>query len=131
VGYTINIPLPPKTPNSGFIYAVDELLLPIADQFKPEFVLVSAGFGAHHADQIAEMEMTIEGFAQYAKRVKQVAEKFSKGRMIALLEGGYDLKSLAYSVLTVFNILAELKLEMKDPYPLPRNKLSKGVRERI
>ena len=67
-------------------------------KFKPEFMLISAGFDAHQHDPLANMNVTEEGFARMTQVVHDLSKEFCQGRMISVLEGGYDLDALSRSV---------------------------------
>jgi acetoin utilization deacetylase AcuC-like enzyme len=94
-GYTVNAPMPAGCGDSEYLRIFDQLLLPIARQFKPEFVLISAGFDAHFRDPLGGMRITENGFSAMTRRLQRLAEECCAGRIVAALEGGYDLKSLA------------------------------------
>ena len=96
-GYTINLPMPANCGDAEYLRIFDELVLPIGRKFKPEFVLVSAGFDCHLRDPLAAMCVTEDGFAAMARRVKKLAAECARGRMVAALEGGYDLQALVDS----------------------------------
>jgi acetoin utilization deacetylase AcuC-like enzyme len=93
-GYTVNIPLSPGQGDSVYRTAFERVLLPIADEFRPELVLVSAGFDAATADPLAQMEVSDDGFGWMARALAAVADKHAAGRMALVLEGGYDLGAL-------------------------------------
>ena len=97
-GQTLNVPLPAGSGNAEFQQAFSQKLLPAARQFRPDFVLVSAGFDAHEDDLLGQMRVTTEGFAQLTAIVRQIAEEHCRGRLVSVLEGGYDLDGLATSV---------------------------------
>ncbi len=102
-GHNINVPLPAGTGDAGFIAAFEEILLPSALEFKPDIVLVSAGFDACNDDGLAQMRMSAEGFSVLASIVKSIANE-SGARLACVLEGGYDLKLLAQSVAAVLEV---------------------------
>jgi len=104
-GYTVNVPLHAGTADSGYLYALNDVLVPVAMDFKPEFVLVSAGFDAHISDPLASMNVTSRGFGLFTDVIKDIAAKSSTGKMVIALEGGYNLNALAESVLAVFESL--------------------------
>jgi len=97
-GQTLNVPLPAGSGNRQFGQALSERLLPAAREFRPDFVLISAGFDAHEDDPLGQMRVTTGGFAELTRIVKQIAEEQCQGRLVSVLEGGYDLKGLAASV---------------------------------
>jgi len=96
-GFTRNVPLPAGSGNEAYIRAFEEILIPIAERFQPEFVLISAGFDPHRDDPLADMALTEEGFARLTRIVRDIAAHFAKGRLISLLEGGYNLTALGNS----------------------------------
>ncbi len=83
VGTTINIPLPPNTSEEGFLYTIQEMVLPILDDFKPELIINSAGQDNHYSDPITNMNFTAQGYAQLTEMLKAD---------IAVLEGGYSIE---------------------------------------
>ena len=103
-GLTINAPLQYGASGATYLQVFDELLLPAADNFKPDFILISAGFDAHEMDPLGGMSLTTEDFSHLADTTKRLAEKHCGGRLVAMLEGGYDLEALANSVVEVLRI---------------------------
>jgi acetoin utilization deacetylase AcuC-like enzyme len=97
-GYTINVPLPAGSGSAEFIAALQEHLIPAAEEFRPDFLLVSAGFDAHESDPLGGMTLTTEDYGAIAGIVTGIAEEHCAGRMVATLEGGYNLDALAASV---------------------------------
>jgi acetoin utilization deacetylase AcuC-like enzyme len=100
VGATLNSPLPPGAGNNEFLGVLRDELVPAADRFKPEFVLVSAGFDSHEADPLANLRVTTAAFAEATRIVRGIAERHAGGKLVSLLEGGYDLRALGDSVVT-------------------------------
>ncbi len=90
-GFTVNIPVTSHADNEQYLQAVDRYALPVFSEFKPQIVLVSAGFDGHWRDIIGGMRLTSELFDGIGERVKAMASGESDGRVITLLEGGYDL----------------------------------------
>jgi len=97
-GFTLNVTLPPGTRDREYLAAFDRYVTPKLDEFAPEFLLVSAGFDAHYRDPLGKFKLSDNGYAGIAKRLKAVADKHCQGRIISLLEGGYDLPALASGV---------------------------------
>ncbi len=97
-GLTINVPMPAGTVEAKFIEAFEEQLRPKALAFSPEFVFVSAGFDAHEDDTLGSMKVTTSGFAKLSRIVNDIADKCCHGRLVSVLEGGYNLSALAMSV---------------------------------
>ena len=97
-GLTINVPLSGGQGDDEYQDIFQKVLVPAADAFQPEFVLISAGFDAHRDDPLASMELTEQGYAELTDMVASIAKNFSGGRILACLEGGYHLQALAGSV---------------------------------
>jgi acetoin utilization deacetylase AcuC-like enzyme len=100
-GYTVNVPLRPGADNLAYETVFREQFGPKIEAYQPELILVSAGFDAHAADPLGSMVVTEAGFADMANRVLDWADRFAGGRVVALLEGGYDKPALGRSVATV------------------------------
>ena len=105
LNYNINVPLPAGSTDAVYIEAFKEKLEPAALTFSPDFVLISAGFDAHENDLLGGMKVTTEGFAQLTAIVKTIAQKCCENRLVAVLEGGYDLEGLADAVEAHINVL--------------------------
>ena len=97
-GYTINVPMEAGEGDEEYRAIFNESLVPAADVFKPEFVIVSAGFDAHKDDPLASMGLTEEGYANLTGIVGGIAKRHANGRILSSLEGGYNLAALAASV---------------------------------
>jgi acetoin utilization deacetylase AcuC-like enzyme len=96
-GNVVNAPLPPGADSATWRRAMERLVLPALDAFAPELILVSAGFDAHRADPLANMELEDTDFAWAGERLAEAALRHCKGRIVSTLEGGYDLNALARS----------------------------------
>jgi acetoin utilization deacetylase AcuC-like enzyme len=94
-GFTLNCPLPAGSGDEEVTRAFSEKLAPAAQRFKPEFVLVSAGFDARAGDPLGGMKVTDEGFARLTAIVAGIAGEYASGRIVSSLEGGYSLSGLA------------------------------------
>jgi acetoin utilization deacetylase AcuC-like enzyme len=105
-GFTVNLPLPAGFDDAGYISLFQRVIMPIAEQYRPQLVLVSAGFDAHEDDPLASMRMTEAGFAALTSIMNDVALRHAHGRIALILEGGYDLNALARSVHACITALA-------------------------
>jgi acetoin utilization deacetylase AcuC-like enzyme len=103
-GYTINVPLPESAGDIAFEKAYREILVPAAEYFKPDLILVSAGFDPHRNDMA--MNLTYDGFKVITRIIQEVADKHCEGRLALVLEGGYNLTSLAKGVHAVLEVLS-------------------------
>ncbi|MBM3212397.1 histone deacetylase [Candidatus Poribacteria bacterium] len=97
-GYTINIPLPAGSGDEDYKKAFLEILKPKALEFKPDFILISAGFDAYKDDPLGGMNITVKGYSEMTRIIRDIADKCCHGRIVSILEGGYDLNGLADSV---------------------------------
>ena len=97
-GATLNVPLPPGAGDREYLAIFRDLLRPALDRFRPGAILISAGFDAHRADPLAGMSLPEAGYAGMTGVVREAAEAHCRGRVVSLLEGGYDLQALAASV---------------------------------
>lgn len=97
-GMTINVPMSSGQGVDDYRAVFQDVLVPAARAFKPEFVLISAGFDAHRDDPLASMAMTDEGYGDLTRIVAGIAKAHCHGRIVACLEGGYHLRALAASV---------------------------------
>ena len=105
VGTTLNIPLRAGSGDDVYLDAFDRLVLPALEAFAPDLLLVSAGFDAHQDDPLAMMRMSSAGFAAFARRVKAAAQSLCGGRLVLVLEGGYNLTALGDSVVATIRAL--------------------------
>lgn len=106
-GFTLNVPLAAGTGDKEFLHAVKDKLIPAAKNFHPQFILISAGFDSHRADPLAELNVSEKGFEEATRIVKKLAEEECNGKLVSVLEGGYDLEALAKSVIIHLKILSE------------------------
>jgi acetoin utilization deacetylase AcuC-like enzyme len=107
-GYTINVPLPAGCADREYLQVFQEVVAGAAEKFRPDWILVSAGFDPHQRDPLGGMAVTEEGFAAMARALLAQADKSAHGRIAFLLEGGYDLVGLRNSIAAV---LAEMQTQ--------------------
>ena len=104
-GYTLNVELPKGGGNNEVIEAFNLQLRPAMDQFKPEFILVSAGFDAHMGDPLGQLNYTHEGYGAIAEILQDISQKYADGRIFYMLEGGYNADNISQSVQKILNVL--------------------------
>jgi acetoin utilization deacetylase AcuC-like enzyme len=107
LGFTRNVPLPAGCGDAEYEKAFLEELKPAAAAFQPDFLLVSAGFDSAKDDLLGRMKVTPEGYAELTRIVKGIAEQYCQGRLVSILEGGYNLESLAASAEAHVRVLME------------------------
>lgn len=105
-GYTLNFPMPPGSSDKEYLKAMDQIERTM-DHFKPQFVLISAGFDAHIADPLAHIRLTKKGYESLTRSVKNIAESYAKGRIVSVLEGGYNMEALKESLEAHITVLME------------------------
>jgi len=106
VGHTVNVPLPGGQGNADFLAIYEGLLAPIAEQFRPDLMLVSAGFDTYYQDPLGSMRVTENGFGEIMQCLMRIAEAHCQGRILLTLEGGYHVEGQARSVKCVLEALA-------------------------
>ena len=105
VGATINIPLPPGSGDFAVLSAVENILMPAAARFKPDFIIISAGYDAHWRDPLAGLNFRTGTYHRLCTKLKEMADALCGGRIVFLLEGGYDLVGLSEGVADSFRAL--------------------------
>jgi acetoin utilization deacetylase AcuC-like enzyme len=104
-GFTVNLPLEVGAVDHDYQTAFSAVILPVLSQFKPDLIILSAGFDAHERDPLAGMRLSTEAFAAMTAELRAVAELHCQGRMAVVTEGGYDLQALAASLDAVADTL--------------------------
>lgn len=120
VGATLNLPLPAGCGDAEYAYLIDEVIAPKLRRFRPQLILVSAGYDAHFADTIsgAAMRLSCAGYANVVSKLRDLAGELCGGRIVLALEGGYNLTALAWSVRNSLEVLLEEPVT-RDPLGLP------------
>jgi acetoin utilization deacetylase AcuC-like enzyme len=96
-GFTLNCPFPPGAGDQEYLKVMQDRVVPKLDQFAPEFLLISAGFDAHMDDPLAQIELSEEAFEKMTRTLVEVANRHCDGKIVSLLEGGYNLRALGRS----------------------------------
>ena len=105
-GATLNVPLAPGHTDGDYRRIFDQVLRPAIDAFAPDFILLSAGFDAHRNDPLGEMELSEKGFEDLSAALVKMANDHCQGRLVSVLEGGYDLEATARSALAHLAVLS-------------------------
>ncbi len=105
VGNVVNVPLRPMAGSSQFRLGVTQRILPALDVFRPELVIVSAGFDAHRSDPLAQLMLEEADYTWVTEKLLEIAYRHAKGRLVGTLEGGYDLAALAASAAAHIRVL--------------------------
>jgi acetoin utilization deacetylase AcuC-like enzyme len=104
-GFTLNFPLPAGTDDATYNLIFERIISPVSQCYKPELILVSAGFDAYREDPLAGMDVSPQGFAGIARTILKLADQICDGKVIFALEGGYHLEGLRSCVLQVLDEL--------------------------
>ncbi|XP_059649709.1 histone deacetylase 14, chloroplastic isoform X2 [Cornus florida] len=132
-GTTLNLPLPGGSGDIAMQTVFDEVIVPCAQRFKPDIILVSAGYDAHVLDPLANLQFTTGTYYMLASKIKQLAKDLCGGRCVFFLEGGYNLECLSHSVADSFRaFLGEPSLapEFDNPailYEEPSTKVKEAI----
>ncbi|MFN4089440.1 MAG: histone deacetylase family protein [Alphaproteobacteria bacterium] len=105
VGNIVNAPLPPGATGADFRLVFAERILPELEQFRPDLLMISAGFDAHAADPLGQLHLVASDFAWATEKLVELAGRHCRGRIVSTLEGGYDLESLAASAAAHVRVL--------------------------
>ena len=127
-GFTLNVPLPAGCTDAEYLQVFQDIVVPAAEKFQPDWILVSAGFDPHRRDPLGGMNVTEEGFGAMAGLLLALANRFAGGRIAFLLEGGYDLAGLRDSVAAV---LAAMQAQVPPPaghLPLAESRIEPVIR---
>jgi acetoin utilization deacetylase AcuC-like enzyme len=115
IGYTVNVPLGSGQGDAEYLKIFRRLLKPVALAFKPDIVLVSAGFDIYGKDPLGGMDVTTAGFANFARVLMDIADECCGGKLVATLEGGYEVEGLALSVKAVLKEMSgETRISEKE-----------------
>ena len=113
-GYTVNIPLPPRSGEEVYLAAFDQVILPIARAYEPELLLISAGYDGHFGDPLCSMLLRGSSYAEMTRRLKELAAETCGGRMLAALEGGYNLTGIAISIADTIAVMAGEEIRVEE-----------------
>lgn len=104
----LNVPIPAYTRGMDIREMIEMSWIPRLEEFQPEMIFISAGFDAHREDDMGQLGLTEQDFAWITQRIKDIAKRYSKGRIVSVLEGGYVMSPLARSVEAHIRVLADL-----------------------
>lgn len=120
-GLTINIPLAAGHGDASYASIYEQIIWPAANRFKPELIIVSAGFDAHWLDPIAGMRLSLTGYAHLTRELLKMAEMLCQGKIIFAMEGGYNLDALSNGIVNIaYALLGDSTIS--DPIGLPRDR---------
>jgi len=118
LGYTVNVPFPFRIDDQIYLKAFNEIIVPIIRQYKPQFILVSAGFDGHYADTVADLSLSTFAYLEAFHKALKLASKFCIKKLVAVLEGGYNLKFLGKITSAVIGKMAGVPCSVQDRRPV-------------
>jgi acetoin utilization protein AcuC len=120
-GFNVNVPLPPGTGDSTYLYALNEIFVPLAEEFKPEIIIANGGSDSHFADMLGDLSLTVKGFFEVAELIRETADKVCGGKLVLIPGSGYNPKVLPpcwYAL--VAGVVGLREVNVEDPYPPPK-----------
>jgi len=111
-GFTVNIPLAGGQDDADYLLLIDRIIAPLARQYKPQLLMISAGYDIYERDPLGTMQVTPVGFGQMAARLKQLADEVCAGRLLLALEGGYHIEGIALSVKHTLDAISGANAEL-------------------
>jgi acetoin utilization deacetylase AcuC-like enzyme len=131
VGYTVNIPFPFRIDDRIYLEAVDQIVLPVVRQYKPQFILVSAGFDGHYSDPIGELSLSIFSYVKTFEKILALASKLCNGKLVAVLEGGYSKEFLGTITAAVIAKMSAVTYSVQDRQLAATPRIKKRAKETI
>ncbi len=113
-GYTVNLPFPFRTPDKLYLKGFNQIVIPIIRQYKPEFILVSAGFDGYYADPVGALSLSAHIYTKLFSKILNSASQSCDGKLVAILEGGYHLGMLGRIVTSVIAKLAGVPYRLRS-----------------
>jgi acetoin utilization protein AcuC len=123
-GFNVNVPLPPGTGDDTYLYALNEIFVPLAEEFKPEIMVANGGSDSHFADMLGDLSLTVKGFFDVARLIRETANEVCGGKLVLIPGSGYNPNVLPlcwYALIAGIIGLKEINVE--DPYPLSKESL--------
>ncbi len=114
LGYTVNIPFPFQIDDNIYLKAFNQVVIPIIQQYRPQFMLVSAGFDGHYTDPVADLSLSLHSYVKVFEYIQDLASRFSNGKFMAVLEGGYNLNFLRKVTTVVVARMTGVSYHVRD-----------------
>ena len=118
-GFTVNIPLPPWSSDYAYELVLDELFIPLVEEFKPEIIIRNGGSDPHFKDELTQLGLTLEGFRMIGRKVRAVADRVCGGKVVDLICSGYNPTVLPYAWLALICGVSGVDVELEEPFPFP------------
>ena len=131
LGYTVNIPFPFRIDDQMYLKAINQIVVPIAQQYKPQFILVSVGFDGHYTDPVAGLSLSASCYLKTFSHVLSLASQFCKGKLVAILEGGYSLNYIGKIATAIIAKMAGVPYIFQDKPPVASAKVKEQAEKII
>jgi len=128
LGYKVNIPLPFKTGDQIYEEAMEDVVTPIVNQYRPQFILVSAGFDSHYTDPVGSLALSASCHQKTYDTIIKLASKNSNGRLVSVLEGGYSLRFVGKLATAMIATMSGERFFVKDDVPRTRQQVARQSR---
>lgn len=130
-GYNVNIPLPFLTLNNTYLKSFQKIVPHLVKEFNPELIVIAMGFDTHYADPVGNLRLTSSLYATITQQLKELAEKVCEGKLVFVLEGGYNLLGLPKCVEIAIQTLLDQKIKFFDDITLEETKTNKDAVKRV
>jgi len=130
-GYTVNVPFPFRVDDTIYLQGFDQIAAPIIQQYKPQFILVSAGFDGHYSDPVGSLSLSTQGYSEVFLKISKLASQLCDGRLVVSLEGGYSLSFLGKMVTSVIARMADIPYRVRDNSPVAHPRIRKNAEQII
>ncbi|MDP3879827.1 MAG: hypothetical protein Q8Q07_05940 [Dehalococcoidales bacterium] len=118
-GFTVNVPMPVNAGYDSYRLAFEAIVEPLAEEFKPQVIIRNGGSDPHFADGLTSLGLPVSGFRMIGEKVRKMAGIYGDGKVIDLIASGYNKKVLPYAWLALVTGLADIRLEVAEPEPVP------------
>lgn len=118
--YNVNVPLPPGTGDNTYLYALSEIFVPLAEEFKPQIIVANGGSDPHFADMLGDLNLSVKGFFDLSNLIRETADKVCSGKLVLMPGSGYNpnVLPLCWYAL-VAGVVGLSEIDVKDPYAPP------------
>jgi len=121
LGYSVNVPLLPGTGDLAYEHVLDKVFIPLAEEFRPEAIIMVDGSDTHYSDRITDMGLTLQGIHMIGDKVRSAADRICQGKVVAFAGSGYDPDGILFPMGWLASIcgLTGIELDLEEPYPVP------------
>jgi len=131
LGYTVNVPFPLRVDDRLYHEGFDQIAAPIIKQYKPQFILISAGFDGHYSDPVGGLSLSMQGYMEVFSKILNQASQLCHGRLVASLEGGYSLNFLGKMVTSTIARMAGITYKVRDNSPVAHPRTRRNAEQII